>query len=347
MGRRKIAIKYQNVQEFVWSKDPETYNFVEDTQDQMTAEADKVYHKMSEYDKYFAYRAVYHYNKVHNTYLISDSAICNVLKFVERAKAMKMLDPDNHSQLLQQIYRQLWPSLAEKPYMTEEDRIASDTMTSAQTTVNSLLKKLLDVYAVQKMEEIYKNGRGFASTNCSIVLAANNKETGFYNELDDNFPALKNFLALYHTLGNYCPVPVGFNAARSNGGRHDYWDLSLRKIYDWYMFSEAEYFRRDDLIQRELLHGKGCYLNCKKWLEDFGIGEDGWHNFVTTYFFEDYVDDKGEPKMFWEGHSWEKCQLPEEWKLPQDKAIINSALAEINERIVKRAKRMTQAFVSV
>lgn len=335
-------MKYQNVQEFVRSKEPETYNFVEDTQDQMTAEVDKAYHKMSEYDKYFAYRAAYHYNKVHNTYLINDSAICNVSEFVEMAKTMKMLDPDNHSQLLQEIYRQLWPSLAEKPYMTEEDRIASDTMTSAQTTVNSLLKKLLDVCAIEKVEEIYKDGQGFASTNCSIVLAANEKETSFYEELDANFPELKKFLALYHTLGNYCPVPVGFNTARSNGGRHDYWDLTLRKIYDWY--TQADHSRRDAIIQRELLHGKGCHLNCKKWLENFGIGEDGWNNFITTYFFEDYVDDNGEPKMFWEGHSWEKCQLPEEWKLPKDEAVINAAMAEISGRILKRTKRMIQAL---
>ena len=41
-------MKYQNVQEFVWSKDPETYNFVEDTQDQMTAETEKVYDQISE-----------------------------------------------------------------------------------------------------------------------------------------------------------------------------------------------------------------------------------------------------------------------------------------------------------
>lgn len=336
-------MKYQNVQEFVWSKDPETYNFVEDTQAQMTAETEKVYDQMSEYEKYFAYRAAYHYNKIHNTYLINDSAIWNVSKFVEKAKTMKMLDPDNHSQLLQKLYRQLWPSLEEKPYMIEKGRIASDTMTSAQTTVNSLLKKLFDLDAYQKkVGKIYKNGRGFASTNCSIVLVANNKETGFYDELDANFPELKNFLALYHTLGNYCPVPVGFNAARSNGGRHDYWDLSLRKIYDWY--TEGDQFRRDAIIQKELLHGKGCQRNCKRWLENFGSGEDGWHNFISTYFFEDYVDDNREPKIFWEGHSWKKWELPQEWKLPQDKDLINAAMGEINKRILKRAKRMIQAL---
>lgn len=49
------------------------------------------------------------------------------------------------------------------------------------------------------------------------------------------------FLELGHSIGNFIPVPQGFNVGRSNWGKWDYWGLTLYQIYQWY---------RDNSVQR-------------------------------------------------------------------------------------------------
>ena len=167
----------------------------------------------------------------------------------------------------------------------------------------------------------------------------------------DQYPAMRKFLDLCHTIGNYCPVPVGFNASRSGyKALHDYWDLTLMKIRKWYR-------EKDDAILVELLHQRCEALsNCKEWLIWFEKNakekgkKDGWHNFVDTLFMQDYVKDyeKGnyEVKPFWEGHTWEtpKLTFVTETEEGNDNLnVINKRLEEINRRVVARSNRIVDA----
>ena len=117
---------------------------------------------------------------------------------------------------------------------------------------------------------------------------------------------LKRFVSLYHTLGNYSPVPTGFNVARSGVGYssdYDYWDLTLMKIKKYFdLRIKPSSQLADDVNQIAiLLHCEETINNCLNWLDEY----DSWDDFVEKNFFQDYVDDEGEVIPFCAGHSWE------------------------------------------
>ena len=48
-------------------------------------------------------------------------------------------------------------------------------------------------------------------------------------------PEAGRFLQLTHSIGNFIPVPRGFNTGRSGEyAKWDSWDLTLAQIFQWY-----------------------------------------------------------------------------------------------------------------
>ena len=137
-------------------------------------------------------------------------------------------------------------------------------MTSAQNKVNKIMQCFLKD---KQIGSIYKEKKAYASNNSSIALTAVMGEY-FHQKLHTTCPNLKMFLELYHTIGNYCPVPAGFNGARSgNIANYDYWDLTLMKIREWFYNRDDKF--NDQLLESQLLHDKGNWKNCKSWLNKF------------------------------------------------------------------------------
>ncbi len=331
-------MKYNHMEEWLKSAAPASYNFAEDTQGEDWKQKD--YGKIENpYEKYFVYRAS-EYEKAHEKFLLDDEEIRKkILDFCENAKEYRTKDPDSSSKLLQQVYKKLWPEFFEKSYMTDgEGRIASDTMTSAQNKVNKIMQCFLKD---KQLGSIYKEKKAYASTKSSIELTAVMGEY-FHQKLHTTCPNLKMFLELYHTIGNYCPVPAGFNKARSgNFANYDYWDLTLMKIREWFYNRDDKF--NDQLLESQLLHDEGNWKNCKSWLNKFEKsreknGKDGWHYFIDTLYMQDYVDDNYHVKPFWEGHSWRNIALPDDLKQ------INKALETINMRIAMRSIRIISAL---
>ncbi len=331
-------MKYNHMEEWLKSAAPASYNFAEDTQGEDWEQKD--YGKIeNSYEKYFVYRASL-YKKAHEELLLDDEEIRKkILDFCENAEEYRTEDPDSSSKLLQQVYKKLWPEFFEKSYMTDgEGRIASDTMTSAQNRVNKIMQCFLKD---KQLGSIYKEKKAYASTKSSIALTAVMGEY-FHQKLHTTCPNLKMFLELYHTIGNYCPVPAGFNGARSgNIANYDYWDLTLMKIREWFYNRDDKF--NDQLLESQLLHDKGNWKNCKSWLNKFEKsreknGKDGWHYFIDTLYMQDYVDDNYHVKPFWEGHSWRNIALPDDLKQ------INKALETINMRIAMRSIRIISAL---
>ncbi len=331
-------MKYNHMEEWLKSAAPASYNFAEDTQGEDWEQKD--YGKIeNSYEKYFVYRAS-EYEKAHEKFLLDDEEIRKkILDFCENAEEYRTKDPDSSSKLLQQVYKKLWPEFFEKSYMTDgEGRIASDTMTSAQNRVNKIMQCFLKD---KQLGSIYKEKKAYASTKSSIALTAVMGEY-FHQKLHTTCPNLKMFLELYHTIGNYCPVPAGFNKARSgNIANYDYWDLTLMKIREWFYNRDDKF--NDQLLESQLLHDEGNWKNCKSWLNEFEKsreknGKDGWHYFIDTLYMQDYVDDNYHVKPFWEGHSWRNIALPDDLKQ------INKALETINMRIAMRSIRIISAL---
>lgn len=355
--------KYETIQEWL-DKDPVNYDFVNDTQgDEPQMDYDEI---GSIYEQFLIYKYT-GTGKIE--WKINDcvdpkkrkGAFINIDKYSTK-------DPDDSSQLLQKIYKRLWPELAETKYMISKKKICSDTMTSAlgrwQDALNAVINSKDSSTDIQKtictIMEIYKkcgNRQKWWSANFSILVAAALGSV-FYDMIDTRYPEVKSFLGKYHTIGNFCPVPKGFNAARSGGGQYDCWDLTLMKIREWYLSVDSKsLYERDNLIQEDLLHNTGNPLKCLRWLESFGQGQIGWHNFVDTLYMQDYVynEDNWEDKRhkdnkenreyydvipFWNGHEWSKEGI----KFPTGDDEIKKAFETMTAIIDARSNRIVEAL---
>lgn len=248
-------------------------------------------------DRYFAYRA----SKPGAIKCFPAGAdfaeVCN-----EKYREVK--DPDGFGRLLQKIYEALWPDLAKEAFMQKDGWIQSDTMTSAQRTLNHTVASMLETAEEARYRMSFGSRTRVGDSYC-IDLYARDREG--VKERFAKVPGLITFLNLYHTLGNYIAVPCLFNAARSgNYASHDYWNLTLQKIYEWYL--EKENGKKCRIIQ-ELLHNKGDSGACEKWLRYFGDGMEGWMRFVKMYYLQDFVDQGGRPIPFCKGHSWDQIEI--------------------------------------
>ena len=184
--------------------------------------------------------------------------------------------------------------------MLNNNWIQSDTMTSAQRTFNKTVEAIIETKEDREYRKSFGKKTKVSDAYCIELYA---KDRDGLLEKVMQISGVDSFLGLYHTLGNYVAVPALFNAARSgNCASHDYWDLTLLKIREYYL--ENSVFKIE-----ELLHGKGNVDNCKKWLDDFGSGEGGWKSFINTLFFQDYVDEKYEVIPFCEGHNWDNVDI--------------------------------------
>lgn len=273
-------------------------------------------------------------------------------------------DPDLASPLLQALYQTLWPELTAQPFMRyeNENRIASDAMTSALTRLSDALQQSFSLTAAPehadpamtaRIRKIYERCCTIAPrqkwwtrlffTLVTADLSEVGLETDFYRMIDREYPAMAGFLTGCFTVGNYCPVPTGFNGPRSDYGRSDYWDLTLMKLREWYQNEPGPDSDRI-LLTEQLLHGhrEGRADNCRAWLSWFEgrgalPGKDGWHSFVDSLLLQDYVDADYNVKPFWEGHSWRNPGLP------QSRDEINRGLTEITIRIAARSVRIANA----
>lgn len=227
-----------------------------------------------------------------------------VNKLFEYKTNDKIKDPDSYSKLLQEIYKSLWPDFEKLEFLLQDKIIASDTLTSAWTPVKKYFLKSCYGEEIKKLK-IEKRYRQINAELCKKFYESN---VDFQNQINKN-KDLCDFINLYHTIGNYCPVANGFNSPRSGSfASHDMWDLSLFKIREFY-YSQGDK-EISDKHQKilDLLHGK--YINnVVNWLNCFGEGEQGWICFVNKYFFFDYVDKDYNVVPFCENHSWDNNEI--------------------------------------
>lgn len=282
-------MKNMTITEYLQENDPLHFDFTDDCTDSTA------YQTKKGLEKFFIFRSPKPVGKE-----IYQTAILAIEKNYETYGSIG--DPDLQSKLLQSIYLLLWPEIKEckSEYMLNNcGGICSDTMTSVQTTLNHYLEKnlpeLLKEYGVKKV-----------SSKMCIELYEN-KHPAFIKLLENN-ENLIHFISVYHTLGNYIAVPAGFNVARSGFyGSHDYWDLTLMKIKEYYdaKTTQGELLTCPAVKIMELLHCNSAVVNCYRWLESF----ESWEDFVKRNFLQDFVDENNQPIPLCKGHSWECPQV--------------------------------------
>lgn len=143
-----------------------------------------------------------------------------------------------------------------------------------------------------------------------------------------------NYLKAVYTIGNFIPVPSGFQR-RGMGPSKDYWDLALMCIYNYYAEKKGWPPAWPQYTLTWLLSGNETALPlCKKWLDSYEI----WDAFVEGNFLQDFVENScGMPKPLWTGH-FDSNVLPKNEE--QFKAFFTNAAKWITARGDKIAKAL-------
>lgn len=187
--------------------------------------------------------------------------------------------------------------------------------------------------------------RGKKSNRKLIGLYYNNcNQPWFKNALTEK---VRRFLEVSYTIGNFIPVPKGCNSSRGLGTVQDYWDLTLKAIYDYYVCDENS--RKCKIYTLEEVFGKDKSKICKlkKWLDSFSddnskMGNSIWKEFVEKNYMEDFVNlnadgSYGMPKELWEGHFTGKVP-PEGEQCEQFFENASNYIAARSIRMIERLK---------
>lgn len=268
-------------------------------------------------------------------------------------------DPDSNSKLLQAIYKNLWDKKHLKDCREEgkgeEGKIFGETMNSANTTLDVWYAYLETEQHKQERKELRNPTQKKSAQRISkrYILSRYSKDKkGQKTLLGEN---CQNFLSLYHTLGNFIPVPVGCNAPRGIGILADYWDLTLKVIYDYYKGDDhiRDIIEKDngDAEQRAERYAER-YKKYRQWLDSFqetgDNGQESWNRFVEKNYMQDFVEPDlkggyGMPKELWENHFSQFSSNPNgEAAKPMNKEQTQEFFANASALIIKRSNRMIQ-----
>lgn len=316
----------EEIIDFLKLDNPELWDFTNDCENQKYIEMEDTI------EKYLNYKSL----RIHPN---NKTEYKEGKKLVEKNKELYkgVNDPDTKSPTLQEIYKILWKDITNKDFMRYGEIIAADTMTSVSNTLNQYIRK-----NIETNEERKNIRKGYVSTLYITELYARNPKE-FVSRLKKN-KNLERFISLYHTIGNFTVTPCLFNSARSGSyARHDYWDLTLMQIKRWYM---AKNNTEKNQILTALLHirinqeNKETKMNsCRKWLEYYGNGIEGWKNFITKNYFDDFIDKNNEyePILFC-NHSWKKSNIPEE-EFDKFFITVSDLIQKRGERLIKELKK--------
>lgn len=205
-------------------------------------------------------------------------------KYILYKTYFKKSDPDSNDGLLKDIYEDRWDPNILKCCLHEKVKYCSDTMTSVQGLIHRFYQEVLqEEFPHSREKEI-----NFSTQLLKEIYQSPNQYPVFKTYFIDD-STISNFMKRYHTLGNYIPVPPGFNAARSGMyASHDMWDLTLMKIRDYYHEKNRCQFSKEQKELLELLHFYDTVESTKNWLDAFG----SWENFVDKNYLkkEDGLD---------------------------------------------------------
>lgn len=171
-----------------------------------------------------------------------------------------------------------------------------------------------------------------------------------------------NFICNTHSIGNFFPVPQGFNTGRSNFGKWDSWDLVMKQIYLWFQDNPNISVQTNNTALTKLLSNSknvGDAVNhCVQWLKNFS----DWKDFVNGNHLNSYVDSKGKPILFFKNHSLEnplpntleemeeffknanncilKRGIEVDKKLNSDSEIINDTKISYKDDLIQKVKNL-------
>lgn len=261
-----------------------------------------------------------------------------------KSKQLNISDPDSNSKLLQEIYGILWDESSLIKCRKNNGEISGDTMNSANTTLDQWYKMVETEEQKKERAEVKEVKRQGISIR--YILSRYVKDPVGLSELFDTVEGMKLFLSIYHTLGNFIPIPKACNKPRERKVK-DYWDLTLKAIYDYYVCDENS--RKYKIYTLEDVVGEDKSKLYKDWLDSFSDdnskeGSNKWNDFVEKNYMQDFVNlnadgSYGMPKELWKGHFAGKV-LPEGKQIEQ--FFVNASCC-ITARSIRMYERLTKS----
>lgn len=220
------------------------------------------------------------------------------------------------------------PDTPEKFFLAKEGvdwELRGDTMNSYATTAHAYIRAVwlhnhrAEMARKGMIRELPNDRWEVAPMYQNIAFVCGNEGARWEAAILDHYDDFKfresesvlprqaaDFFRLYHTIGNFIPVPFrtrnkitsGFNVPRARrGGRWgtgpcDYWDLAQLCVHHYYQ-SEAN----SKYTLSWLLGADQNVELCQSWLRTFG----GWDGFVRKNFLEAFCPG-GKPEPLWDGH---------------------------------------------
>lgn len=312
--------------------------------------ASKYYKDLKDIEKFFAYMSCAKKNTIEKvTFEPFVSQKLSVKKLAKNCGVI--IDPDSDSDLLQKVYATLWNEKYLSPCMNGK-KIQGETLNSANTTLGKFysLAEKAEVEDTEKNRARHKKNKEERERINKELVKKQGTSIMYilcrYFQNVDNIAFLKDteyekFVRLYHTLGNFMPVPWACNGPRGTGPLQDYWDLTLLNVYFYYTDDNCS---KCECIKRILGNRKKQLIErYKMWLDSFGKGEYGWGNFINNNFQKAFVDENTLfPKEMWNEH----------FVKYKENGIVNPATAEqckeyfenASECIEKRTTHMIEAL---
>lgn len=308
----------EKLEEFLNMQNPEKWDFTND------CNCENYIKIQNPIEKYLIYKSLVINEKKETVYLAAQKLVIK-----NKKTYTGILDPDTNSKLLQEIYRILWNDIISENYIEIKGKIQADTMTSVTNSINQYFEKNVETEEEMKLTRQSKRTTKYYLTE----LYARNPNK-FIERLGKN-KNFERFILMYHTLGNFIVTPHLFNSSRSGKNAiHDYFDLTLTKIKEWYM--EDDNNKKDEIL-KTLLHKKSineeAIENCRNWLKYYGDSKNGWDNFINKNYLDDFIDKNGEPIMFC-NHTWNNSDIPED--------EFDIFFKTVSDLIEKRGKRLIE-----
>lgn len=114
------------------------------------------------------------------------------------------------------------------------------------------------------------------------------------------YEELLSFSKYYHNIGNISILMKGYNSGRALP-TSDYLDLTLESMY-------------------------------------YVLGEKSFREYIAKYYLEDYIQEDGKPKKFWEGHSFRQKEATNLSQIFEFLKIVNLNIKERDKKILKELK---------
>lgn len=171
------------------------------------------------------------------------------------------------------------------------------------------------------------------------------------NDDDDIEHLLGLYRYIYHTIGNFIPLPEGCNAQTWGNDNYSYklHEISiLFKLFEGQKIKESVITKSNRKafstiskmlpLDKTIPSGgreKVAYWIKKDWIDQ----KKGWNDFYNELFFQDYVDDSGEVVSFYEGQRFISKKM-------KDTKGVKNSINNTVDLIIKRGYRIKNKIKS-